>query len=86
MNNNHIYAWAKKSGINFHVYKCEGLPASIDDEFIRMLKKFAEYSAKYERQLCAKICERQAQDEHESQVWTDCAQFLANRIKARGQA
>lgn len=86
MNNNHILNWAHASGINVHVYKDGALPASIDDDLVKMLTKFAEFSAKYERQLCAKMCDRQAQNEHESDPWIDCAQLLANRIRARGKA
>lgn len=85
MNNNHIHQWARKSGIN--IRKSNGnLPSIIDPKIEMALKKFAEYSAKYERELCAKICLTQAQDKHESQVWTDCAQLLANRIRSRKQS
>ena len=83
MNNNHILKWARKSGINVHVHKVDGVPNSIDSELLRILKKFAEYSAKYERQLCAKICHSQSQNE--SQDWASCAQVLEHRIKTRGR-
>jgi len=83
MNNNHIIDWAEKCGINIHT--SSNLP-QIDGELVNTLKKFAEYSAKYERQLCAKICDSQAQDETESDIWTGCAKLLSKRIRARGQA
>jgi hypothetical protein len=86
MNNNHILKWARASGINVHVYTDAALPASIDDEAVRALKKFAEHAAKYERQLCAKICKRQAQDLDEHEVWIACAELLSNQIRARRQA
>jgi hypothetical protein len=83
MNTSHITDWARKSGIN--IYIGDDLP-TINDEVVKVLKKFAQYSANYERQLCARICERQAKDEDEHQVWTDCAEFLAKRIRSRGQS
>jgi len=36
-----------------------------------------------ERESCAKLCDKEANDKHESDHWTGCAYFLANNIRAR---
>jgi PHP family Zn ribbon phosphoesterase len=83
MNDSNIMKWASKSGINIHT---GGDLSTINPEFVKILKKFAKYSADYERQLIVKICKREAQYKNANEIWTACAEHLANKIQARGQA
>ena len=48
---------------------------------------FAKLVAEKEREACAKLCEKEANnpDEREDTPWVACAQYLANNIRARGQ-
>ena len=71
MNNNHIYAWARKSGIN--------IPS--DHEHFKMFKKFAEYAIKHERDRCAKICDRMSKDKKFVDVANETARQLAVKIR-----
>ena len=48
------------------------------------LLQFAHQLMAIEREECAKLCDKQARDKHESDSWTGCAQFLSNNIRARG--
>ena len=36
-----------------------------------------------EREECAKLCDKQANDKNESDPWTGCASYLADEIRAR---
>jgi len=52
------------------------------------IEGFAKLVAEKEREACAKVCEKEANnpDEREDTPWVACAQYLANNIRARGQA
>ena len=54
-------------------------------ERVRDLVNFAALVASAEREACAKIADEQV-DEFDEGEWTGCAQYLANNIRARGQA
>ena len=58
------------------------------DVHITDLERFAKLVAEKEREACAKVCEKEANnlDEREDTPWLACAQYLANNIRARGQA
>lgn len=80
MNNNHIHQWARKSGIN--IRKSNGnLPSIIDPKIEMALKKFADYASKYERDRCAKICDRMAKDKKFVDVANETARQLAVKIR-----
>ncbi len=40
-------------------------------------------AVKAEREACARLCDKQAQDLSESDHWTGCASYLANKIRRR---
>jgi hypothetical protein len=48
-------------------------------------EKFAELVAAHEREECAKICEKQASELYASRDTVDCAEYLANAIRARSK-
>ena len=49
------------------------------------LMAFAKLVAEREREACAKVCEEHAVDGSEGE-WDTCCEFLANRIRDRGEA
>jgi hypothetical protein len=80
MNDNHIRHWANKCGLN--IYTAEKYP-KLKPELLEALTKFAEYSANYERDCCAKICYRQSNYEGANDIWKNCAAYLTDKIRAR---
>lgn len=90
MNRNHILHWARNSGINVKIHTHEGLPASTDEEFVRALKKFAEYAASHERKACLKLCEGWSfvPGGHEftpQELVQNLSSTIATQIQARGE-
>ena len=49
------------------------------------LERFAKLVAAAEREACAKLCDQQAKDLTEPELWIGCAYFLAVAIRARGK-
>ena len=50
------------------------------------LEKFAALVAAHEREECAKLCDNQTEELYASRDAVDCAERLANEIRARGRA
>ena len=50
------------------------------------LQKFAALVAAHEREACAKLCDNQTKELYASRDTVDCAEWLANEIRARGKA
>ena len=55
------------------------------EKFIHYLEAFAKLVAEHEREACAKVCEEHAVDGSEGE-WDTCCEYLANRIRDRGEA
>ena len=69
--------------------ECQLLTTSPRDGlYAQSLEAFAKLVAAKEREACAKVCEKEANnpDEREDTPWVACAQYLANNIRARGEA
>ena len=49
-------------------------------------EKFAALVAAHEREECAKLCDNQTEELYASRDTVDCAEWLANEIRARGRA
>lgn len=49
-----------------------------------LLKELAQSVREEERELCAQVCDAEA-DEMTEGEWTSCAIYLANNIRARGE-
>ena len=47
-------------------------------------EKFADLVAAQEREACAKVCDNQTKELYVSRDTVDCAEWLANEIRARG--
>jgi hypothetical protein len=54
------------------------------DERDRAMRENAYVQA--EREACAKVCDEQANELYESRAHHKCAEYLAEQIRARGQA
>ena len=50
------------------------------------LQKFAALVAAHEREECAKLCDNQTNELYASRDTVDCADWLAQSIRARGKA
>ena len=50
------------------------------------LEAFAKLVAAHEREECAKLCDNQIEELYASRDTVDCAEWLANEIRARGRA
>lgn len=50
------------------------------------LQKFAALVAAHERDACAKLCDNRVEELYASRDTVDCAEWLANEIRARGRA
>jgi len=62
----------------------KALRESIDDGSLYTRYRFAELVAEAEREMCAKVCDAEAEEMIEGE-WTGCAMYLANNIRARGE-
>ena len=56
------------------------------DVHISQLEAFAALVAAHEREECAKVCDNQTDELYASRDTVDCAEWLANEIRARGRA
>lgn len=56
-----------------------GIPGLLVSMYAGQLRKVEEN----EREACARLCDKQAQDLSESDHWTGCASYLANKIRRR---
>ena len=50
------------------------------------LERFFHMAQAAEREACAKVCDKEANDRSENDHWTGCASYLAHRIRSRGKA
>ena len=50
------------------------------------LQAFAALVAAHEREACAKLCDNRVEELYVSRDTVDCAEWLANEIRARGRA
>ena len=48
--------------------------------------RFAALVAAHEREECAKLCDNRTEELYASRDTVDCAEWLANEIRARGRA
>jgi len=48
------------------------------------VERFAALVAAQEREACAKVCDWQVSELYASRDTVDCAEYLANQIRARG--
>ncbi len=51
-----------------------------------MVRLIIEGAIQEEREACAKLCDKEANDMDEGDSWTNCASYLSKNIRARGQA
>ena len=49
------------------------------------LEAFAKLVAAQEREACAKLCDNRTEELYASRDTVDCAEWLANEIRARGR-
>ena len=57
-----------------------------NDSGFEPLWAFAKLVAAHEREACAKLCDNQTEELYASRDTVDCAEWLANEIRARGRA
>ena len=57
-----------------------------NDAGFEPLWAFAKLVAAHEREECAKLCDNQTEELYASRDTVDCAEWLANKIRARGRA
>ena len=69
-----------KKEIDILWHKAMRLSIEDGDQFTRY--RFAELVAEAEREMCAKVCDAEAEEMTEGE-WTGCAMYLANNIRAR---
>ena len=50
------------------------------------LQAFAKLVAAHEREACAKLCDNRTEELYASRDTVDCAEWLANEIRARSKA
>ena len=62
----------------------DGTPLSNDLPF--WMADFAAAAVAHEREECAKLCDNQTEELYASRDTVDCAEWLANEIRARGRA
>jgi hypothetical protein len=55
-------------------------------EIMAVAIETTKHAIAIEREECAKLCDIQANDTDEGDSWTGCASYLANNIRARGDA
>ena len=83
MNRNDIIRMAQEAGVStgfsVHIPKW-------DKPTWLFMRRFAALIASAEREACAKVCDKEANDRSESDHWTGCASYLAHRIRSRGKA
>ena len=61
----------------------KGMDAACQEIFDEFTRPLLIQAVLAEREACARICDAEAIDPHESDPWTGCAQYLANNIRAR---
>ena len=83
MNKEQIIAWAREAGCDeIHVSKVlMGIHFKPES-----LERFFNMAQAAEREACAKVCDKEANDRSESDHWTGCASYLAHHIRSRGKA
>ena len=62
----------------------DGTPLSNDLPF--WMADFAAAAVAHEREACAKLCDNRVEELYVSRDTVDCAERLANEIRARGRA
>ena len=62
----------------------DGTPLSNDLPF--WMADFAAAAVAHEREACAKLCDNRVEELYVSRDTVDCAEWLANKIRARGRA
>lgn len=62
----------------------DGTPLSNDLPF--WMADFAAAAVAHEREACAKLCDNRTEELYASRDTVDCAEWLANEIRARGRA
>ena len=62
----------------------DGTPLSNDLPF--WMADFAAAAVAHEREACAKLCDNRVEELYVSRDTVDCAEWLANEIRARGRA
>ena len=61
----------------------DGTPLSNDLPF--WMADFAAAAVAHEREACAKLCDNRVEELYVSRDTVDCAEWLANEIRARGR-
>ena len=60
--------------------------ANIDPKSFMSWQEGHEAGVAQERRACAKLCDNQTEELYASRDTVDCAEWLANKIRARGEA
>lgn len=60
--------------------------ANIDPKSFMSWQEGYEAGKQNEREACAKLCDNQTEELYASRDTVDCAEWLANEIRARGRA
>jgi hypothetical protein len=84
MNCEQIIQIARKNGGRFHGPIVEHLSISEDDFVNRLAPALIAYGAAYEREQCAKVCEKEAADVHNLAACIVAGRRAAT-IRARGE-
>jgi len=53
----------------------------VNENTITAMENAFEMGAEYMREQCAMVCDEEADDQDEHDVWRGCARFLANNIR-----
>ncbi len=80
---------AQQAGISFSTYQgIGGRLTTLTDgsQKIERIEAFAALIRADERERCAMECDHEASDNQESDEWRECASYLANEIRAMGEA
>lgn len=81
-----IIELAKQAGMFYRELSDEFANANTDGVDLTTLQAFAKLVAAHEREACAKLCDNQTEELYASRDTVDCAERLANEIRARGRA
>jgi hypothetical protein len=63
----------------------EGKLWILSDAYQQAMQAAYMGGALQEREACAKVCDKEANDMDEGDSWNNCASYLSKQIRARGQ-
>ena len=85
MDRDTVIALAREAGLEILNFDGEDEVGCGDGYHIQtdLIERFAALVAAHEREECAKVCDEEANDLSISEHWSDCGEYIANRIRSR---